>query len=95
MDINTRTDIRRLTKERAQPTALSSADVPAPVQSQTGMGQAQSAGSGSGISSPLTETSRVTYDTQSSDGIFTWSVPDTITFVDAAGREVVLDFATP
>ena len=50
---------------------------------------------GSGIASPLTEVSRTVYDTKSSDGIFVFSVPSSITFTDAAGTEVVLVLAQP
>lgn len=64
----------------------------------SGIGRLKSAPtpqSTSGIASPLTETARTTYPTSSTDGLFTMSVPSSLTFVDANLREVVMILAQP
>lgn len=50
-----------------------------------------------GIASPLTESARTLHSTQnvSSDGLFVWSVPATITMLDAEGRTVGFVYAAP
>lgn len=97
MDSRTKSDLQRLTKKRATIAPLGNVAAPDSIPAQTGAstGTVVSGGSGGGIASPLTETSRTTINTKSSDGIFTWGVPDDITFIDANGNEVVLNLSVP
>ncbi len=98
MDDRIKKDIERLAFKRPGVQALKGATAPAPIQTQTALGSIDRAtSSGSGIASPLTETGRTLHVTQevSSDGLFVWSVPDTVTMIDANGRTVELIFAAP
>lgn len=97
MDATLQKSIQRLAQTRAEVAPLPAAPVmPAlPATRAIGRDSAAAAGASSSIDSPLTEQSRTVYDTQSSDGLFVWSVPATITFNDAHGREVVLIFDQP
>lgn len=79
-------DIQRLAHKRPGVVRLPDPSDPDPIPTRTGLGQrTRAGGTGIGISWPLTEDSRTTYATKSSDGLFTWSVPNVITFVDANG----------
>lgn len=53
--------------------------------------------SDTGIASPLTEQSRTYHTTKavSSDGLFVWSVPNTIVMLDANGETVQMIYAEP
>jgi hypothetical protein len=99
MDSRLKNDIQRLATRRASVDPLKAAGAPAPILTQTAIGSSAAAGQtgGDGIASPLIETGRTLHATQavSSDGLFVWSVPDTITMIDAAGRSVEFQFVEP
>lgn len=97
MDTSTQTAIQRLAKSRPAVEPLGNPPVmdPLPVTVSLGRDNTARATGGEGIASPLSETTRTVYSTQSSDGLFVWSVPATITFHDARGREVVMEFDQP
>jgi hypothetical protein len=99
MDSRLKEDIQRLAKTRPTVGALAASPKANPVATVTGRGAVSAAaasnGGSGGIDSPLTETARTTYNTKSSDGIFVWAVPATMTFVDASSRVVVIEFNEP
>ena len=98
MDSRTVAAIQRLAKQRATPEALKPAKAPTQILASSSIGRNPAASSGNGgIEGPLTETGR-TYHTVkavSSDGLFTWAVPETISMLDAAGRPVDFIFLEP
>lgn len=98
LDIRTRDELRRLTRKQEARPSLPDAANPTPVSGGTGLGQNPTvSGGGTGIASPLVETERTLHTTQmvSSDGLFVWSVPATITFMDADNRTVEFEFSAP
>jgi hypothetical protein len=98
MDSRTATAIQRLAQKRAAPATLEAVKPPAQILASRSLGRNPAASStGGAIESPLTEIARSLHATQaiSSEGLFVWSVPETITFSDAAGRPVELIFAAP
>jgi hypothetical protein len=98
MDERLKHDVQRLAYQRPTIPALKGASAPAPILPQTAIGAIDRTGSnGSGIASPLTEVSRTLHATQavSSDGLFVWSLPDTITMIDANGVTVEFIYAAP
>lgn len=101
MDTRLQSDLQRLTARRAGVAALEGAQAPETIPDQTGTSSGQvvaAAPASSGtIASPLIETSRTYHATKaiSSDGLFTWSVPASITMTDANGQTVVFNYAAP
>ena len=98
MDSRTQASIQRLAKQRAQVDPLQPVAAPKQMLATTALGRDPStSGTGSGIASPLTETARTLHATQSvsSDGLFVWSVPDTITMIDANGVVVEFIYSAP
>jgi len=98
MDSRTQASIQRLAKQRAPIDPLQPVAAPKQILATTALGRdPSSSASGSGIASPLTETARSLHATQavSSDGLFVWSLPDTITMSDANGVTVEFIYAAP
>lgn len=99
LDQLARDDVRRLARARPQVSALAPAVEPLPISASRATGQPapSTVGASSAIASPLTETSRSTHTTQavSSDGLFVWTVPATITMTDANGQVVQFNYAAP
>lgn len=98
LDSRTRDELQRLTRQQTGRQPLPDPANPTPVSGGIGLGQNPTAtGSGTGIASPLVETERTLHTTQmvSSDGLFVWSVPATITFLDADNRTVEFQFSAP
>ncbi len=92
-DRRTKDDIQRLAHKRPGLVKLADATDPEPILAKTGLGSvARPASGGAAIASPVTETSRTWHATKavSSDGLFTWSVPDTVSMEDANG--MIVDF---
>ena len=97
MDRRTQTAIQRLAKTLPGAAALPSKVEPDKILATAGLGQDYKVSSGAGLASPVTEISRTLHTTQavSSDGLFVWSVPDTITMVDGNGRSIDFVYAEP
>ena len=98
MDSRTVQAVQRLAKTRNEPEPLAPVAAPLQIFASTSIGRNPPASSGAGgIEGPLTETGRTYHTTKavSSDGLFTWAVPDTISMRDAAGRPVDLIMLEP
>ena len=97
IDKRTQTAIQRLAKTLPGVDALPSQIDPNKIAATTSLGQDYKATSGVGLSSPLTESERTLHATQSvsSDGLFVFSVPDTITMIDASGRVIEFKYSAP
>lgn len=90
-------DLNRLVRPRPPEKKLGTPEKPATLRAMTGL-----AASGRGeIASPLSETSRTHYATAativSSDGVFTitYNPIESVSFTDANGNPVVLQFLEP
>ena len=95
-DQRTKDTIQRLAHKRPGLVKLPDAADPAPILTKTGLGSVGRGQSGAAsIASPLTEQSRTYHATKvtSSDGLFTWAMPDTVTMLDANGMTVEFIYA--
>lgn len=97
MDRRTKTAIQRLAKTLPEAAALPAQVTPDKILATSGLGQDYKFSGGAGLASPVTEISRTLHATQavSSDGLFVWSVPDTITMSDGNGRLIDFVYAAP
>ena len=97
-DQRTKDTIQRLAHKRPGVVKLAEAVDPAPILTKTGLGSVARGTAGAGsIASPLTEQSRTYHATKvtSSDGLFTWAMPETVTMLDANGMTVEFIYAAP
>jgi hypothetical protein len=94
-------DITRLVRPAPAENRLPAAATPKPIRAKTGLERSGSGGTTGGISSPLTETAiadrtyHVDAFTATTDGLFAWPAVKSVKMTDAAGREVLLQFASP